>query len=212
MIIKAIIFDFDGVIVESMDIKARAFAYLFKDYPEHVEKIVEWHMLHGGISRFEKFEHIYKNILHLPYSKELKNKLGKQFKDFVYQKVLKCPFVKGAQEFLNKYYQKFYFFIVSGTPEEEIISIIKERNLNKFFVEVLGAPHNKRFLCSRILNKFSLKPEEVLFIGDSIDDYEAAEKTDIRFIGRVSSENHFLRPKVEAVINNMFDLEKVINV
>ena len=37
---KAIIFDFDGVILESMDVKARAFAFLFREYPEYTEKIV----------------------------------------------------------------------------------------------------------------------------------------------------------------------------
>ncbi|GAF78578.1 unnamed protein product, partial [marine sediment metagenome] len=32
--IKAIIFDFDGVIVESSDIKTEAFRELFQDYPQ----------------------------------------------------------------------------------------------------------------------------------------------------------------------------------
>lgn len=211
MAIKAIIFDFDGVIVESMDIKAKAFVYLFKDYPEHVDKIVKWHILHGGISRFEKFEHIYKNILHLPFSKKLKNELGKKFKDFVYQEVISCPFVKGAQEFLNKYYQKLSFFIVSGTPQEEIVSIVKKRKLSKFFIAVFGAPTRKDVLSSRILNKFNLKPKEVIFVGDSIDDYEAVQKNGIRFVARATNENNFAGLKAEALISDISELEEVIH-
>ncbi len=56
---KAIIFDFDGVILESMDVKTKAFALLFKDYPEHLPAVLALHQTHGGMSRFEKFEIIY---------------------------------------------------------------------------------------------------------------------------------------------------------
>ncbi len=61
--IKAIIFDFDGVICESVEAKKIAFQKVFADYPEHLDAITEHHMANGGISRFVKFEYIYKNIL-----------------------------------------------------------------------------------------------------------------------------------------------------
>jgi len=41
--IKAIIFDFDGVIIESMDVKTKAFTFLFKDYLEHLPEIINLH-------------------------------------------------------------------------------------------------------------------------------------------------------------------------
>ncbi len=41
--IKAILFDFDGVILESMDIKTKAFSKLFTKYPEYVDQIVKLH-------------------------------------------------------------------------------------------------------------------------------------------------------------------------
>ena len=52
--IKAIIFDFDGVICESVNVKTIAFKKLFADYPEHQDRIVEYHLVNGGISRYEK--------------------------------------------------------------------------------------------------------------------------------------------------------------
>ena len=53
--IKAVIFDFDGVILESADIKTESFKDMVSDYPmEIAEQFVEYHMQHMGISRFVK--------------------------------------------------------------------------------------------------------------------------------------------------------------
>jgi len=211
MKLKAIIFDFDGVIIESMDIKARAFAHLFKAWPEHVDKIVAFHLKHGGLSRFEKFEWIYNDLLHQSLSSSHKAELGKQFSEYVYQAVLECPFVDGAVEFLNKYYQSLSLFIVSGTPHGELLSIIEERGLKKYFVEIFGAPRKKDVLNRAILQKYKLSTKETIAIGDSIDDYEGAVKTEIAFIGRVNDDNPFKDLKVKVLIKNLFDLDKIIN-
>ncbi|MEW6679509.1 MAG: HAD-IA family hydrolase [bacterium] len=210
MVIKAIIFDFDGIIVESMDIKARAFAFLFKDYPKHIDEIVKFHMFHGGMSRFEKFEWIYQNLLHKPLSEREKVELGRQFTDYVYQEVVKCPFVKGAKEFLDKYIGKYLFFIVSGTPVDEIKSIVKERGLSKYFKEVFGSTLKKNEQNAAILSKYQLRPEEVLFVGDSIDDWEGVKDLGIKFIGRTLKDNPFIGLKIEALIEDLFDLDKLI--
>ena len=49
--IDAIFFDFDGVILESMNIKGWAFEKLFEKYPEHIEKIVEFHHIFPAQAR-----------------------------------------------------------------------------------------------------------------------------------------------------------------
>ena len=62
--IKTIFFDFDGVIADSVDIKTKAFAKLFKRYgDEIVKKVVEYHLSHGGVSRYDKFRYYYQNFL-----------------------------------------------------------------------------------------------------------------------------------------------------
>ena len=62
--IKAIIFDFDGVISHSIEVKTQAFYNLYKDYGEEIsKKVVEHHESNGGISRFEKIKFYHKNFL-----------------------------------------------------------------------------------------------------------------------------------------------------
>ena len=52
--LEAIIFDFDGVLVESVDVKTRAFASLYEKYGQKVVAQVEdYHLNNGGIARFE---------------------------------------------------------------------------------------------------------------------------------------------------------------
>jgi hypothetical protein len=70
--IKAIIFDFDGVITESVGVKTEAFKKLFCKHPKHIGKIIKLHLSHGGLSRFVKFEMIYSDILKRPLSKTAK--------------------------------------------------------------------------------------------------------------------------------------------
>lgn len=209
---KAIIFDFDGVIVESMDIKTRAFTYLFRDFPEHLDEIIDLHLSHGGMLRFEKFKIIYREILHQPLSETRMKELGEQFSDYVYHEVLECPFVKGAYEFLDKYYQKIPFFIVSGTPHEEIKLIVKERGLSQYFKEVYGAPPGKGILISKILKDYNFNPLDVLFIGDSIDDYEGTKEVGVKFIGRVApgKKNIFAGFNVSTIVQDIFGLERII--
>jgi phosphoglycolate phosphatase-like HAD superfamily hydrolase len=210
--IKAIIFDYDGIIVESMDIKARAFAELFKEYPGQVKAIVEYHMTHGGLSRYEKFEHIYREMLKLPLSSRKKEELGEQFAAFVYQAVVKCPLVDGAMQVLEKYHRRMDLFVVSGTPDEEIRAIVKERGLKKYFVGVFGSPETKAGLNQRILDEYKYEPGTVMFVGDSIDDWEGVQGTGIKFIGRkINGKDPFAGRPVDGLINDLFDLEKFID-
>lgn len=191
MLLKAIIFDFDGVIVESVDIKTRAFAHLFRDYPDDIiKKIVKFHLDNGGISRFEKFKIIYKDFLNKNLSKEEEERLGREFSEFCYNGVLTCSYVNGAKEFLERNYKKFVFFIVSGTPHDEMNHIVDARQLRKYFKEILGTPGSKGELIKVILKKYNLKPTEVVFIGDSPTDYKGAEEAHIKFIARVASDKY----------------------
>jgi beta-phosphoglucomutase-like phosphatase (HAD superfamily) len=141
--IKAVIFDFDGVILESSDIKTEAFRDLFRGYPEKLDAIVSYHLDNGGISRFVKFRHIYENMLRLAISPEEEQRLGRRFSELVLEKVLKAPFVPGAMEFIRRYRDRYGLYVASGTPSGELAHIVKARGLDIFFREVHGSPPGK---------------------------------------------------------------------
>jgi len=187
--IKTIILDFDGVIVESVDIKTDAFKELFKKHKDKFEQIIRYHLKNNALSRYIKFKYIYEDILKKEYTEDVKNELGKSFSNIVFQKVVDCPYVSGAEEFLNKYSKKFPLYIVSATPQEELNRIISARQLKKYFKQVLGTPPgNKIDFINSIITSENIKSYEAVYIGDMIKDYEIARETGVMFIARESHE------------------------
>ena len=182
--LKIIIFDFDGVILESVPIKTNAFRELFKKYPEHIDAIVEYHIKNGGVSRYKKFLYIYSNILKQPLNKKKLEELGKRFSYLVLQEMMNCPLVSGVQEFLEEYSRRVGLFVASGAPKEELHLIMEKRGLSDYFKGVYGTPTLKTEILEHILDKESVKKEDAVFVGDAISDYEDAKKVGIPFIAR----------------------------
>lgn len=204
-----IILDFDGVILESVDIKTEAFRQLFSFSPEHVDEIVRFHIKNGGMSRFDKFRHIYTDILHEPLSDEKFQQLSDKFSDLVERAVKHAPFIMGVQKFLCSSSEKYTLYIVSATPEDELKRIVAEKGLSSQFTAVYGSPTKKVEHIRRILTQNTLSPKEVLFVGDALNDLSAARECGIRFIGRVRQGDLNIfqdQPGVEWVISDFFDL------
>lgn len=188
--IRAVLFDFDGVILESADIKTEAFRQLFKqDFPNKVDKIVEYHQRNMGVSRYAKFEHIYGKILHLPLSNEKKQELGERFSEFVFHAVLDAPFVNGAKEFISRFFEKYLMFIASGTPTDELMELVSRREIRRYFKGIYGSPPEKGETVKRVLRNFNLRRQEVALVGDADSDRRAAHDNGIYFIACTGSSN-----------------------
>jgi len=185
--LKLIILDFDGVIVESTDIKTGAFRKLFSSCSEHVDTIVKYHKKHMGVSRYEKFSYIFKNILKRPLSEEKMAELSRRFSALVVEEIKACLLVPGALEFLEKYSKRVKLFIASSTPEEELRYLVKARGLQKYFRGMYGAPSKKSEIVLKIMKEEGVEKKEVLFVGDSAADHTEAEKAGVQFMGRVAN-------------------------
>ncbi len=207
--IKAIIFDFDGVIVESADIKTEAFKELFSNYPEKVEEIVNYHIANAGISRYVKFRYIYERILREDLSGDLELELGRRFSQLVLQQVIAAPFVTGAKEFLDRNRNRYQFFIASGTPQEELCRIIMAKGLQAYFKEVQGSPKKKTEIIKDIIGKYNLAKNQVVYVGDAESDRISAQGNGIPFIQRRSK----LESKAEIelwVISDLSNLGEIL--
>ena len=181
----AIVFDFDGVILQSVELKANAFRRLFSAFPDQQDRIVQLHLTNGGLSRYEKFRRIYGEYLHLPLSDEEMARLDAEFATIVAETIYTCPFVPGALEFIKRRAAEPPLFIASGTPETELREVVQSRGLSPYFTGVYGSPRSKAALLRVILQRVDARPENLVMIGDSIQDYAAAMETGIRFVGCV---------------------------
>lgn len=209
-----IVFDFDGVILESGPIKTRAFVELFSAYPDSVNAIREYHLANVGVSRYRKFAYIYANLLHAPLRDEDSEMLGRRFEDLVFEQILQCPAVPGAVEALATLHAAGVpLFVASGTPEEELRRIVTLRSLGAYFTGVFGSPARKPDILRSILATQGAAAANALFVGDGRSDYDAAREVGVPFVARQSAEAEVVWPALGVpVIQDLRDLPEVAGV
>jgi len=187
-----IIFDFDGVILNSHKIKTNAFYEIFKSFGINVAlKAKRFHEKNIGKSRYFKFKFILKNFLNKKITKNEILKLDENFDAFVKKKMKKMKPSKNLLKFLKSEKKNHNFYISTGTPQNKIIKILKEKKLFFFFKKIYGSPRSK----VEHINEIKKKYKDILFVGDSFEDYKASVDTKIDFILKINSENVSLRKK-----------------
>ena len=184
---QAVFFDFDGVILDSVNVKTKAFGKMFSKHGPEIEgKVIKYHLENGGVSRFDKFRHYYNELLQENINDKIVADLSKEFSELVVQDVVNSNFIEGALETLEELYEESILtYVVSGTPQKEMVDIVRQKGLEKYFAEVHGSPRKKWDITANILSRKKLNPSECIFIGDSLTDYRVSEETGVRFLGIV---------------------------
>ncbi len=204
---KIIIFDFDGVILDSVSVKGDAFGYIFNDYgDEIVDKVKDYHKQNGGLPRAEKIKNIFSIILKKHPSQDVIDKYCRRFSIIVVDMVLKTNFIPGSFEFIKNNCNLYDLFIVSATPQKELEVIIKKRKIRKYFKNIYGSPIDKKTHIKSIISNNGGVFSSAVFIGDSLSDLESSIKAGVEFIGVKSSSITF--PIEVNVMDNLFGLKK----
>lgn len=182
---KLLIFDFDGVIADSVSIKTEAFGELYSKYGESkVNAVKLYHEKHGGVSRFEKIKYFNTILLKNIKIEDSEEQFADRFSDIVFRRVVTCNEIDGSGEFIKRYsLLKKILTINSATPTDELKNIIKARGLESHFSYVLGSPESKTRNLIKILEKTGFDAKESIFFGDAFSDIEAAERIGVDFIG-----------------------------
>jgi phosphoglycolate phosphatase-like HAD superfamily hydrolase len=204
----AIIFDFDGVLVESVDVKGEAFRKLYEEEGKVVQdKVLAYHEVNGGLNRYEKIQHIEEVFLNRSIDETGVQCKAKRYSGLVEEQVVRAKWVKGAKAFLDGHYKTLPLYVVSATPQEELRRIVDKRGMTHYFRAVYGAPEKKYDHIFRILKEKDYDPGRMLMIGDAMADYEAAEITGLDFIGRALPARIPPFPKGTALIADLTALE-----
>jgi HAD superfamily hydrolase (TIGR01549 family) len=212
MKIKNIFFDFDGVIAESVSAKTDAFREMYLPYGEEIaDQVFDYHIKNGGVSRYEKFKYWEKIFFGRDISEDKIQELASNFSSLVLNKVINAEEVPGANDFIKKYAKKLKFWIITGTPSDEMELIAKKRHLTDYFVGIHGSPNNKRYWTEYLLKKHNLNREETIFLGDATTDFDAANFSKIHFGLRENSENANLFNDFDGIrFKNFKILESII--
>ncbi len=184
---RHVIFDFDGVLVESNEIRFNGFRKLFKDYPQdQIERLVSYAKANGGVSRYKKIEYFFDAIRREPISDESVNHWAAQFSELVEQDVVEAKSVAGSLEFLEEYSSLFDFAIVSGSDQVELRRICEKRKIDHFFKAILGSPVEKKDNIAVLLSELNWSHDRSVYVGDSNNDLDSAKANNLDFVGRCS--------------------------
>jgi len=182
---KLFIFDFDGVIADSVDVKTEAFARLYSEFGKSVvQKVVDFHLQNGGMSRFDKIRHFHGELLGEKVTDQLVQDWASHFAEMVVDGVVAAEEIQGVRKILDYCHaNRIRCAVNSATPESEVVEIVKRRGLSDDFEIVLGSPQSKVKNITAILKAFGTNPSDAVFFGDAVNDYKAAKLANIDFVG-----------------------------
>ena len=179
---RVLIFDFDGTLVDSNAIKLRAFERCFSHFPDTLEQIMAYCGQHHHTPRWEKFRHVYENILRLPYTPEIETALSTRFVKETTQHIIDAAEVPGATRFLKTVMHSHATALLSSTPHEILLEILEARDWLNYFKYVQGAPVDKSTWLKEFRGKHGLREAEIVFFGDTQEDAAAARMAGCTFI------------------------------
>jgi len=182
-----ILFDFDGVLVESNEIRFEGFVALFGEIPpEALDRFMSFVKANGGLSRYGKIRYLHDKVLGQPISEEQVDALAGQYSRLVMEKIIRADRVAGSLEFLAEHGNHFDLAVVSGSDQEELRQVCRARGIDSHFQAILGSPIEKQDNITNLLASQAWDARACVYVGDSLNDYEAATGAGIDFIGRDS--------------------------
>jgi len=199
---KAIFWDFDGVIKESVEVKNRAFYQLFLPFGDVVAlRVCEHHIGNGGMSRMDKMP-LYLQWAGQASTASTIDAFCRRFGEMVLQAVVDAAWVPGVESLLRANPYRQTFFVVSATPQGELEEILHKLDLTQCFSRIYGAPTRKKDAVRMALAEQGLEPCDCLMIGDALADLEAAEANAVPFLLRRHATNselfsNYVGPSVE---------------
>jgi len=184
-VIRNILFDFDGVILDSMPVRDSGFEEIFSDFDDKlVEQLLDYHNKNGGLSRYVKIEYFYNEILGKKISEKDIQNYAKNFSEIMKKKLTNRGYlIPETLDFIKNNFKKYNLHVVSGSDDKELRFLCKELDISTYFKSIHGSPVHKNKLVERVLSNNSYVKDETVLIGDSVNDCEAADVNGIDFYG-----------------------------
>lgn len=213
--IKAIIFDMDGVIVDSEPIHEKAEVQVCREFGMEVSK-KEWDGFRG-----KKLEDIfsYANKKYGTGNEPIEKMIERKIEVYLAQALKEMQLVPGVLEFLEKLEaeQKYRYALTTSGRKVQQDKILSKFGLENFFEIMVtaddvsnGKPHPEPYLIT--VEKLGELPENCLVIEDSDNGIISAKAAGCMACGIVGtfSQNKLESAGADMVVPNFYKLKEVL--
>ena len=183
--IQTIFWDFDGVLLNSNDVRDKGFLEVLIDYPKNeVDALMKFHQANGGLSRYVKFRYFFEEVRGEEITEAEIQKWADKFSEIILKLLIdKNLLIEETINFVKENYKNYNMHIVSGSDGKELKKICKAIEIDQYFNSIQGSPTPKKELVADLLKVQVCHPKDCVLIGDSINDFEAAKINKIKFLG-----------------------------
>lgn len=161
---KLIFFDFDGVIVDTLDMCARIIFEKnpFPDVVEHIRRVSEGNVTEQLRTLYAQGRFRWDPEFHTKYSAQLKS----------------LPLVSGIQDVVKNLCTQYDLSIISSSHTDPIRSFLLKHNLHAHFRDIDGVDvhHKKTEKMSSQLQKRGLSTTDTVFVTDTLGDIAEAHE------------------------------------
>lgn len=185
--IKVIVFDFDGVLVNSNPLKDKAWFEIFNNYPKIPQDLVADVLSRNKGTRFDILRIIFERA---GFPKEgVKQRVEAEalrFDALVQDWIVKRGLISGVANTLADFSKRFHIYINSGTPNPSLKMSVERLGIRHYFQDIYGSPPNKEENLKTILDRENISGKEAAVIGDAEEDYHSARSQGALFIAVAS--------------------------
>lgn len=202
---KLVVFDFDGVIVDSLAQHTKAYSEICRFFGKALpaETLDEWKAWHDP-----KWENNYKRLGITDTKKA--DEIYFKFFDYANTETF-----EGIKEIIAHLDTKYNLAIVSNTERRLVEKELHKHGIHKHFPVINGYNHdsNKIKRLGEALNTFGTKPEDTVMVGDAAVDIQAGKALGTKTIGILygfTIEERITREKPDAIARSAKEIPSLI--
>ena len=184
--IRTIVFDLDGTLVDSNDIKRRGFEVVLQSNPPAIALLLDVLEKYPSLDRTGVFLEIGKQLFddNVMQKKRWVNSMVCAYTSYCEERVANAAEIAGADYILDALAEHgINSFISSATPEQTLRNIVRKRRWASKVQGIFGAPTSKEEHLIRIQREVRCKKDAILYVGDSKSDMDAAHRFGCLFAG-----------------------------